>query len=129
MVNPGAFQGLRTDFLLGERASYSTAVCEGYAADALASIQRRYFKRYPVELPHTAEPSPEFLTEVNNDAPDVDVQEPDQDNMNEEEYKVAVEQLAEHRRLVSRRKAVSCALFRSNLSALSCQPFSKSNVG
>ena len=51
MVNPGTFRGLRKEFLLGEKATYSEAVTGGYAADALANIQRRYFKRFPPELP------------------------------------------------------------------------------
>jgi hypothetical protein len=115
MVNPGAFQGSRKDFLLGERASYSAAVAGGYAADALALIQRRYFKRYPVELPHTVEPSPEFLANVDDDAPEVEIPEPNEQNMSEEEYKVALDRLAERRKLVSYRKAVSRTLFTSKV--------------
>ena len=114
MVNPGAFQGSRKDFLLGERSSYSIAVEGGYAADALALIQRRYFKRYPVELPHTEEPSPEFLVNVDDDAPEVEVPEPDP-NVGKEEYMVALDRLAERRKLVSYRKAVSRALFISKV--------------
>ena len=86
MVNPGVFQGSRKEFLLGERASYSAAVAGGYAVDALALIQRHYFKRYPVELPHTLEPSPEFLAAVDDDAPDDEIPVPDQDQMSEEDY-------------------------------------------
>ena len=91
MVNPGAFQGSRRDFLVGERASYSTGVTGGYAADALALIQRRYFKRYPVDLPHSVEPSEEFLAAVDDEAADIDVPEPNQDQMSEEEYRAAMQ--------------------------------------
>ena len=120
MVNPGAFQGSRKEFLLGERSSYSAAVDGGYAADALALIQRRYFKRYPVELPHTVEPSPDFLAAVDDDAPDDDIPMPDQDQMTEEEYQAAIDQLTERQKLVSCHRAVSLALFTSKASILNC---------
>jgi len=107
MVNPGVFQGSRKEFLLGEKSSYSTAVAGGYAADALALIQRRYFKRYPVDLPHNLEPSPEFLAAVDDDAPDDKIAVPDQDKMSEEDYRAAVDRLAERQKLVSCRRAVS----------------------
>ena len=86
MVNPGVFQRSQKEFLLGKRASYSTAVARGYAADALALIQCHYTKRYPVELPHTLEPSLEFLATVDDDAPDNEIPVPDQDQMSEEDY-------------------------------------------
>ena len=128
MVNPGVFQGSRKEFLLGERTSYGAAVAGGYAADALALIQRRYFKRYPVELPHTLEPSPEVLAAVDDDAPDDEIPVPDQDQMSEEEYRAAVDRLAERQKLVSCRRAVSRALFTSKASVLSAN-ISKSNGG
>ena len=90
MVNPGTFQGSRKEFLLGERPSYSTGVARGYAADALALIQQRYFKQYPFDLPHTVKPSAELLAAVDDDAAEVDVMEPDQDRMSDEEYKEAI---------------------------------------
>ena len=120
MVNPGAFQGSRKDFLRGEIPAYSAGVTGGYAADALALIQRRYFKRYPLELPHTVEPSAEFLAAVDDDAADTDVPEPDQDSMSDEEYQAAMNQLAERQKSFSYRKAVSRALFTSNVSILTC---------
>jgi len=117
MVNPGAFRGSRKEFLLGERPSYSIAVEGGYAADALALIQRRYFKRFPIELPHSVEPSQEFLAAVDDDAPDVEIPGPDQQNMSEEEYKAAIDRLLERRNLVAYRKAVSlCLHLRSKVS-------------
>ena len=128
MVNPGVFQGSRKEFLLGERASYSAAVAGGYAVDALALIQRRYFKRYPVELPHTLEPSPEFLAAVDDDAPDDEIPVPDQDQMSEEDYRAAVDWLAEHQKLVVWCRVVSHTLFTSKASALSTN-VSKSNGG
>jgi hypothetical protein len=128
MVNPGAFQGSRKEFLLGEISSYSAAVAGGYAADALALIQRHYFKRYPVELPHTLEPSPDFLAAVDDDAPDDEIALPDQDKMTEDEYRAAMDRLAERQKLVSCRRAVSLALFTSKASALTAN-ISKLNGG
>jgi hypothetical protein len=40
MVNPSAFHGLQKEFLMGEKAAYSTGMAGGYVADALALIQR-----------------------------------------------------------------------------------------
>ena len=124
MVNPGAFQGSWKEFLLGERPSYSAGVARGYAADALALIQviqRRYFKRYPLDLPHTVEPSAEFLAAIDDDAAEVNITEPDQDHMSDEEYAEAINRLAERQKLFSYRKAVSRALFTSNATVLTYQ--------
>ena len=72
MVNPGAFQGSRKAFLLSQKADYRDGVVGGYAADALAKIQRKYFKRYPIDLPDLKEPSAEWLAAVDDDAPEVE---------------------------------------------------------
>ena len=109
MVNPGAFIGSRKEFLSSQREAYSAAVAGGYAGDALAQIQRRYFKRYPIDLPHTDEPTPEFLARVDDDAPDPEIREPDKDELSPEEYATAKEELEQRQRLISFRKAVSYA--------------------
>jgi len=121
MVNPGTFQGSRKEFLVGERPSYSAGVAGGYAADALALIRRRYFKWYPLDLPHTVEPSAEFLATVDDDAADVNITEPDQNHMGNEEYEAAIKRLAECQKLFSYHKAVSHALFTSNVTVLTYQ--------
>ena len=46
MVNPGVFHGLRKDFLAGEKVTYTDAIAGGYEKDAVADIQRRFFKRF-----------------------------------------------------------------------------------
>ena len=128
MVNPGVFQGLQKEFLLGEKSSYSTTVARGYAADALALIQHQYFKWYPVDLPHNLELSPEFLAAMDDDAPNDKIAVPDQDKMSKEDYQAAVDRLAEHQKLVSCRQAVSmlCLHLRPPYSATN---ISKSNGG
>ena len=44
MVNPGAFHGARKEFLHLQMDQYKAGVLRGYAADALAVIQRKYLK-------------------------------------------------------------------------------------
>ncbi|KJA13088.1 hypothetical protein HYPSUDRAFT_120316, partial [Hypholoma sublateritium FD-334 SS-4] len=70
MVNPGAFSGQRRAFLDGQQAVYAAAVAESHINDTVADIQRRYFKRFPITLSHTEEPTAEFLATVDDDAPD-----------------------------------------------------------
>jgi len=107
MVNPGAFQGSRKEFLLSQKPLYKAGVLGGYAADALSQIQRKYFKRYPIDLPHQEEPSVEWLAAVDDDAPDVEQEAPDASTSNDEELAAAVERMAERRLLLSFRQAVS----------------------
>jgi hypothetical protein len=110
MVNPGTFLGQRKVFMLGEKLAYSEGVKGGYVADALAIIQRRYFKRFPVDLPHDDEPSTEFLEAVDDEEPDPERVEPDRDTLNDEEYEAALEEVEEFRRTISYRKAVRSIL-------------------
>ncbi|KAF8163969.1 hypothetical protein BJ912DRAFT_838852, partial [Pholiota molesta] len=70
MVNPGAFSGTRKAFLAAQSALYADAVTANHTADTVADIQRRYFKRYPISLSHTVEPSAESLAQVDDNAPD-----------------------------------------------------------
>ena len=79
MVNPGGFIGLRKEFLDAQQAAYNTAVEENHAADTVADIQRRYFKRFPLSLPFSEEPAREFLESVDDDAPDAEMQPPSKD--------------------------------------------------
>ena len=112
MVNPGAFQGSRKEFLLSQKAAYKAGVLGGYAADALSQIQRKYFKRYPIDLPHQEEPSAEWLAAVDDDAPDVEQVEPDASTNDDEELAATVERMAERKLLLSFRKAVSNMTYR-----------------
>jgi len=117
MPNPGIFRGSRFIFLLGEKAAYKAGVDGGYAADALAKIQSRYFRRYPIELSLDDEPSPESLRAVDDEAPDTKQQEPDKEKLTDVEYKAEVESLLERTNLINIRKAVSCHLFVSKVVA------------
>ena len=110
MVNPGAFKGTRRDFLTSKKEEYKAAVKAGFAADTLATIQRQYFKRYPVDFPHDLEPAPEVLAAVDDDSPDQEVKAPDPSTMDDQEYAAAMEILESRRKTVAFRKAVSSSL-------------------
>ena len=111
MVNPGAFRGQRKEFLVAEKQNYAAAMEGGYGADALAQIQRRYFKRFPVELGHFEEPSQEHLASVDDDAPDPEPEEPDASKLTPEEFEAATKKAAHRQKVIRYRKAVSLALF------------------
>jgi len=108
MGNPGVFRGTRFKFLILEKASYKAGVDGGYATDALAKIQSRYFRRYPVKLPLDEEPSPEFTKAVDDEKLDVEQQEPDPEKLTVDEYKAEIERLRQRADLIIVRKAVSC---------------------
>ncbi|PPQ77572.1 hypothetical protein CVT26_006110 [Gymnopilus dilepis] len=105
MVNPGSFRGSRKEFLLSQKAVYAEAVAGGFAADALADIQRKYFKRYPIDLDHNEEPSEEHLASVNDDVADADPEEPNRESLSEEEYERKVKELQQRAELIRYRKA------------------------
>jgi len=107
MVNPGAFQGSRKEFLKSQKAEYRAGVLGGYAGDALAQIQRRYLKRYPINLSHCEEPTAQWLEAVDDHAPDPEPEEPDALTLDENEYAAAVKKLEERAGLLTFRKAVS----------------------
>lgn len=73
MVNPGAFSGSRKAFLLSNIPAYIAAVNRNVAAEFLLNLQRRYLKRYPPTLPHEEEPSAELLAQIDDDAPDTEM--------------------------------------------------------
>ena len=126
MVNPGAFQGSRREFLLSQKPAYKAGVIGGYAADALAEIQCKYFKRYLIDLPHSEEPSAEWLAEVDDDAPEKDQEELDVSS-DSEEYAIVAKKMETRRSLLTFRKAVRS--FWSLVWFESSPPNSKSNDG
>ncbi|KJA26036.1 hypothetical protein HYPSUDRAFT_133378, partial [Hypholoma sublateritium FD-334 SS-4] len=79
MVNPGGFTGRRKQFLADQDALYAAAIREGHVNDTVADIQRRYFKRFPITLPHTEEPTEDFLAAVDDAAPDPELAAPSKD--------------------------------------------------
>jgi hypothetical protein len=106
MVHPGTFQGSRKEFLIGEKSKYCAAVAGGFVKDAIADIQRRYFKRFPIDAPHSEEPSPEHLAAVDDSEPDPEPPVPDKESLSPEEYEEQMKKLEARRTLVMLRKDV-----------------------
>jgi hypothetical protein len=106
MVNPGAFQKSRKDFLLAQNAAYAQAVAGGFMRDCVADIQRRYFKRFPIDYPHEHEPTSEMTSGVNDDAPEPELPVLDPTLMAEDEFELAEEAFKKRRTAVAYRKEV-----------------------
>ena len=106
MVHPGAFLGSRKDFLTREKSKFREAVLGGFAKDTIADIQRRYFKRFPIDLPHSEEPSAEHLASINDSEPEPEPSVPDEETLGPEKYAEQMEILEARRRLVTLRKDV-----------------------
>ncbi|KDR65402.1 hypothetical protein GALMADRAFT_148715 [Galerina marginata CBS 339.88] len=105
MVNPGAFRGSRKEFLMGEKEEYARGVADGCAGEAVALIYRRYFKRFPLDLPHDEEPTADHLAAVDDEAIDADYEEPDPERMSPEEYGIALAKLENRQQTLEFRKA------------------------
>ena len=84
-----AFSGLRMKFMEEQLEGYATAIIESRENDFVLDVQRRYFKRFPLSLPHDVEPSKESLDTLDDNAPDPEIKEPNQKDMSGEEYKAA----------------------------------------
>lgn len=97
--NKLAFPGLRGEFLAGEMDDYIEAVEAGSLSDVVASIQRRFFKRFPVSLEDDEDPSPEWLAQVDDNAAEPEINIPNEDLMTPDEYSTA---MAEHNELMSK---------------------------
>lgn len=106
MPNPGSFPGSRGEFLKEQRERYAQAVVDGNINDVVTEIQRRYFKRYPINLPHEEEPSQEWLSQVDDDAPDPEITPPVVDGMSPEAASKALQEHAELMKKLKDRKDV-----------------------
>lgn len=116
MVNPGAFRGARRQFLLTQKPEYATAVVMNMTADCIADIQRRFFKRFPLEMDETDEPSEEVLTAVDDDAADAEPLVPNEDDLSTDEYAEAVQKFeARAELLIFRRKVSGPSLATNNI--------------
>lgn len=102
-----AFIGTRAAFLNAQRDAYAAAVIGNHIPDCIADIQRRYFKRYPINLDHDVEPTPESLATVDDTAADIESLSPDEDSMTPEAYSAAVKVFEARQQLIKYRKSVS----------------------
>ena len=107
MVNPGAFQGARKAFLMEQKLVYSQAVDKGYVAEAVATIQRKFFKRFPIDLPEDMEPTAEELAAVDDDEVEPETNAPNPESMTKEEYEQAMVEVDGRRKKISFRRSVS----------------------
>lgn len=130
MPNPGSFPGARGEFLKAQLDLYAEAVRDGHIADTIADIQRRYFLRWPVTLPHDQEQLQERLDNVDDSAIGDDLDAPNVDGMSPEEASRA---LADHDKLLKEfklRKEVCFLSVQSHLPSSShFFPYSQSSVG
>jgi len=107
MPNCGAFLGSRLDFMRAQNSLYAAAVVANTKDECVADIQRRYFKRYPIDLEHNVEPTLEFLDSVDDDEADPEVVAPDPDLLSPEEFKEAMDVFAVRQEQLVFRKKVS----------------------
>ena len=107
MPNPGSFSGARLDFLHAQRRIYDAALIANSKEECIADIQRRYFKRFPIEHEHNVDPSPEFLESVDDNEADTEVIAPDPSSMSSDEFENAEQAFQERQKLLSFRKEVS----------------------
>ncbi|KAF9543145.1 hypothetical protein CPC08DRAFT_649983, partial [Agrocybe pediades] len=105
MVNPGTFRGARHEYLVSQMPLYRDSVHGGFSKDAIAIIQRGYFKRFPIDLPMDQDPSPEALDAVDNNAPDVEPEPLNEEGMSEEELEAYHQAAAKRRDSIERLKA------------------------
>lgn len=106
MVNPGGFTGRRKEFLDSQQALYAAAVKGKHISDTVADIQRRYFKRFPITLSHTEEPTEEFLSAVDDNAPDAELLPPQTEGLNPDACARAVRVYEFQQRELKMRKEV-----------------------
>lgn len=121
MGNPGSFAGTRKTFLDAQKDAYAAAVVGSYIGDYVADVQRRYFKRYPLELDHTTEPTTEAMAAVDDDAPSPEPVAPNEETMAPDEFKDAQKAWEARKILLKLRKGVSHVVSSQNLQSLTHQ--------
>lgn len=107
MVNPGVFLGSQKEFLLTQKCLFTEAVTGNHVSDTVSDIQRQYFKRFPITLPHNEEPSPEWIAQVNDAAPDPEIMPPDMSTMDEDAFQTAQAAFQAQGKAIKARKEVS----------------------
>ena len=104
-----AFHGLRKAFLQEELEKYSDAVLNGTKDEFVKDVIRRYFKRFPPELPHDQEPTAEHLANVDDTLPDEEPDMPDAQDYPEDQktYYALEEAWLKRRKEIDTRSGVS----------------------
>lgn len=114
MVNRGAFQGVRYRFLQDQKPLYAQAVLSNNTADITVDIQRRFFKRFPLEMDEVEEPSEEFLSAVDDNASDPEPPAPNEETLSPEAYELAIHTFQVRGELVTYRRKVSILVATNN---------------
>lgn len=107
MVNPGAFKGARLEFLLAQKPLYAAATLKGRTGDTVVDIQRRFFKRFPVDLRDDEEPAEEWLDAVDDNVADPEPDAPDKDALSEEDFTLAMKKFKKRAETLDFRRHVS----------------------
>lgn len=117
-------------FLMSQKPYYAEGILNGMAADRITDVQRRFFKRFPLDMPETEEPSEARLSAVDDDAPDPEPQTPDEVLLSPEEYEKAMGIFRARMTLVSYRRKVSLPLpFATNNDKLTHDTANQTVVG
>lgn len=106
MPNPGSFQGGRLAFLESQIPEYAASLVANSTAACVADVQRRFFKRFPLDLAETLEPSAEHLAAVDDGAADEEPPAPDE-SLQAEAYEEAVVAFTARSKLITSRRNVS----------------------
>lgn len=105
MPGSPAFTGSRLEFLQSHTSAFAQAVASQSAGDFQVNFFRRYFKRYPVTLPHDQEPSAADLAAVDDAAMDVE----------EDLSELEADEIEQQRHDILYRKSVSPFHLNSNI--------------
>ena len=70
-------------------------------------MKRRFFKRFPLDMPDDVDPTPEELAAVDDNTPEPEPVVPDQEKMSEDEYQVAFNDMMDRRKRIAYRCGVS----------------------
>lgn len=62
----------RLAFMQSQQNGYTQALSDGTRGNFIVDVVRKYFRRFPVELPHEDEPTKETLAAIDDDADEED---------------------------------------------------------
>ncbi|PPQ76366.1 hypothetical protein CVT24_008806 [Panaeolus cyanescens] len=104
MVNRGAFEGKRKEYLVSCKPDYVVAVEDGTLEDCLVKIHRGFFCIFPPQMPHDYEPTDEEVAaarEGENAEPSL----PDREKLSESEYEVEMGRWKERKEVIKKTKS------------------------
>lgn len=105
------FKGARLEFLTQQIPAYEKAVAEGTTKEFLDVVYARYARRFPIELPLTEEPSPDFLAAVDDNAPEPEPEVPTEE-LSPEELEIVLQEMNNRQDDIQKRRKVCVVCFR-----------------